>query len=313
LLPMAILPYYCLLAGAIGQPSPSFGLVPDVAALDHVYWQSRKWATEAYLNTTGRLRGNGQSQQFPFQGMWPCLWGEEPVAQLSTEDKQLEREGWKWVCGLRQIRSKRCVIYSVGSNKEVQFERGVKAARPDCEVHVFDHPLFLIEPEEANLSNISLHPYWFDTEEHQEKITFWADKLPGRAATSAHAERRVRVPSTVSFTTLRAQMRKLGHDHIDILKIDIEGKERVIVESLSQNELASIGQLQMELHLTYKGGREGTVREAERTLGKLEHGGFRVFQSDPNWLRPPKLEVSLIRRSWDPYLFAREFRNRRHH
>jgi hypothetical protein len=139
----------------------------------------------------------------------------------------------------------------------------------------------------------------FDRKEHQRQISFKARKLPDATATTPEVVR-----SAVNFTTLRSQMHKLGHDHIDILKIDIEGNEENVVQSLSKHELASIGQLQIELHLDGTRGREATVRQAERMLAPLEKAGFRVFQSEPNWLRPPKLELSLIHRSWDPCLFS---------
>lgn len=48
----------------------------------------------------------------------------------------------KWVCGVRQLLNhKDCVVYSVGSNGEVSFEKAILAQFPHCQMHTYDPTL----------------------------------------------------------------------------------------------------------------------------------------------------------------------------
>jgi Methyltransferase domain len=49
-------------------------------------------------------------------------------------------DGPKFVCGLEFLRNKTdCLVYSIGSNQEDGFERGVLKVAPNCEVIVVQH------------------------------------------------------------------------------------------------------------------------------------------------------------------------------
>ena len=55
---------------------------------------------------------------------WPCFWGETAVGDLNTWKTQWStiKDGWKYVCGLSYIREP-CVVYSLGSNGNMAFEK----------------------------------------------------------------------------------------------------------------------------------------------------------------------------------------------
>lgn len=55
-------------------------------------------------------------------------------------------DGIKWVCNIRKLK-KNCVIYSIGSNNEDQFEKEARRISK-CSVHTFDPGL-----------SVSNHPY----------------------------------------------------------------------------------------------------------------------------------------------------------
>jgi hypothetical protein len=59
-----------------------------------------------------------------YQSNWPCFWGETAVGDLETWKTKFDqmRDGWKYVCGLSYI-TKPCVVYSLGSNNNMAFEK----------------------------------------------------------------------------------------------------------------------------------------------------------------------------------------------
>ena len=73
--------------------------------------------------------------------------------------------------------------------------------------------------------------------------------------------------------TLQTIMQKLGHSNIDLLKLDIEGAEYAVLESLLDSELRPV-QLLVEFHHRFEGiGLERTAR----LIGRLHAAGYRIF------------------------------------
>jgi FkbM family methyltransferase len=67
--------------------------------------------------------------------------------------------------------------------------------------------------------------------------------------------------------TLSTLMEHFGDDHVDLLKLDIEGGEYELLRDL---DLAAVGVKVFALQLHHTGG----VREAERLIARLEDAGF---------------------------------------
>lgn len=71
----------------------------------------------------------------------------EPTWSCESRERVPSNFGYgpKWVCGLRTLKSTGpappCLVYSFGSNGDVSFEQGVKAAAPNCHIFTFDPTL----------------------------------------------------------------------------------------------------------------------------------------------------------------------------
>jgi FkbM family methyltransferase len=80
--------------------------------------------------------------------------------------------------------------------------------------------------------------------------------------------------SEVRGCTLATLMREFADDHIDLLKIDVEGIEYELVPTL---DLVALGVrvFSIQLHHT------GTVREAMRLIDELRRQGFRLVAQRP--------------------------------
>jgi hypothetical protein len=142
----------------------------------------------------------------------------------------------KYVCDVAGLGAARpCVVYSFGSWDEISFEVGLDTLAPQCEVHVFD-------------------PHKIPPTSSQQRYNFTAHNYG------------IGVKDTNNMRTLRTIMQDLGHIHIDIFKIDIEGGETSILPWLQDEGLLhSIHQIQIEFH-SVQGLRNGMALLSEHAF-----------------------------------------------
>jgi FkbM family methyltransferase len=77
---------------------------------------------------------------------------------------------------------------------------------------------------------------------------------------------------------LRTIMDKLGHDHVDILKMDIEGAEYGVLDDILGSGIR-ITQILIEFHH----GRSGVpLAKSQAAVNAIESAGFRVFHASPS-------------------------------
>jgi FkbM family methyltransferase len=173
--------------------------------------------------------------------------------------------------------SSRSVVYSVGVGDDISFEVSL--------IRSFALPaLFAFDPTPTAISWLSRQavPAEFRLFEYaiadydgvaklfpHDNPDFVSHSLIPRPETASQAvEVQVRTLSTV--------MRELGHDHIDLLKMDIEGAEYDVIENLTR-ERVEVRQLLVEFH---HHDRHTDGMSAERTrmaIQKLNRAGFKIF------------------------------------
>lgn len=108
--------------------------------------------------------------------------------------------------------------------------------------------------------------------------------------------REIRVPGTTLQSFVTAQ----NIAHIDLLKVDIEGAEKELFESLQPSDLDRISQITVEFH-DFTGALTPTA--VETIVDKLQSNGFRAIRfshSNMDWLfyRPQKCGVSVLSHFW---------------
>lgn len=177
-------------------------------------------------------------------------FSEERFGSNSTERYEAYGDGPKFVCGVDVIAKKKdCLVYSVGSNNDIRFEKAVHThtnytefdahdvvldTSPACEIHTFDPTL---DTPFVGDEYATFHPWGLGTDGGREGAA-----MNGR---KNHGER-------MSFQTI---IEKLGHTNrtIDILKIDCQGCEYASMPPLF-DLIASgdvqVDQILIELHIT---------------------------------------------------------------
>ena len=163
----------------------------------------------------------------PFEATWLCQFEERVGRKFG--------DGGKFVCGSRKyFTSKPCLVYSVGSDGDFNFEESIRS-KFGCEVHVFDPTGDVLSYERtAERIGAHFHPWGLGPARSQilnQVSNSMNDLLP-----------------------LNEMRSVLGHSarKIDILKVDCEGCEygsfRPIWDSVMNGNI-SLGQIQVELHV----------------------------------------------------------------
>jgi hypothetical protein len=70
-------------------------------------------------------------------------------------------------------------------------------------------------------------------------------------------------------------MKELGHTHLDLLKIDIDGAEWGLMEQGTHNWLDAVDELLIELH--WQG-----VNKVATLFDAIQQSGLAIFASEPN-------------------------------
>ncbi len=163
------------------------------------------------------------------------------------------------------------IVYSFGVGKDIRFERGLLARSPSSRVFAFDPTPIAIR--------------WLKSQQLPLNFSFreWgiAD-YDGTANFSLPAGHRVSFvmgqgDTEAPVKTLSTIMRELGHERIDILKMDIEGAEYAVLEDILRSP-PPIGQILVEFHHRMPGHSLDQTRAA---IERLRERGYRVFDVSP--------------------------------
>jgi len=149
-----------------------------------------------------------------YESTYECTMGEDRIGHAGWDD------GGKWICGMSNLLQRpNCIVYSMGSNGQHDFEDDIMM-NTNCEIHTFDMGDF------SSVFNGTRIIY------HQSKIG----------------------DGTGDTKSISQWMKELGHDHIDVLKTDIEMAEFPAYEDLAkQDPQPWIGQILVEVHLAPSG------------------------------------------------------------
>jgi len=167
------------------------------------------------------------------------------------------------------------VVYSLGVGDDISFDLGL-IERFGCEVHAFDPTPSTVAwlARQSLPSNFHFHPWAIAAQDgvltlypRVKKDGTLSDVMYTHVAEEGAAGHGIEVPAF----TLATAMRKLNHQHIDVLKMDIEGAEYDVLAGLSPPYPA---QLLVEFHHRLPG--VGIAKTAE-TIDRLRQAAYRII------------------------------------
>ncbi|MEQ9459404.1 MAG: FkbM family methyltransferase [Phycisphaeraceae bacterium] len=165
------------------------------------------------------------------------------------------------------------VCYCAGVGEQIRFELALMEKKG---VHVFGfdptpRAIQFVERIDPPLPNFTLVPkgLW------KEDITmrFFAPEKPDHVSHSIVEDDEGRAYFEAPCVTVATAMKELGHDRLDLLKMNIEGAEDKVLESL---EAANI--FPTVVALTYEGHRP--LAKARRWTKRLAKHGYQVAGAD---------------------------------
>lgn len=193
--------------------------------------------------------------------------------------------GW---CVCPDNLSRTSVVYSFGVGQDISWDLAM-IQRFGLTVHAFDPTPKSIEwiAQQQLPSSFQFHEFGiadYDGTAHfvlpnPDYVSFSMTghgDAPGPAPGGAAPGRAIEVDAPVH--TLATIMAKLGHQRIDVLKMDIEGAEIPVIAALEKSP-ASIGQLLVEFHHTI--GVAAEVAQTQQAIQTLNRLGFRLFYQSP--------------------------------
>lgn len=169
------------------------------------------------------------------------------------------------------------VIYSFGVGTDISFDLQLIEIC-NATIHAFDPT-----PKSINWINtlelpekFIFHPIGIATQDG--KMDFFLPKnenhVSGSIEKNANTSDKM---ISVEVNKLGTIMNKLKHQHIDLLKMDVEGSEYDIIEYIVRNDI-DVKQLLVEFHHRFK---EIGITKTKKAIQALNKKGYKIFHVSP--------------------------------
>ncbi len=171
----------------------------------------------------------------------------------------------------------RSVVYSLGIGDNIDFDLAL-IERTGATVHAFDPTPGIRGTLDASDLPQQFHSHAWAASGEDGTLTLYprvsksgnrSDVMYTLAPDAASTEAAIEVPAY----TIASLQDKLGDKNIDILKIDIEGAEYEVLDSLLDSAVRPT-QILVEFHHRFKGIG---LRATRRALARLHDAGYRIF------------------------------------
>ena len=170
--------------------------------------------------------------------------------------------------------SENAIVYSFGVGKDISFDRALINSF-ECQIFAFDPtPDSIAWCKEQNLPD-KFKLYDFGLSNKTENVTFFLPKNKNHVSGSLIGHNQVSQKNTASvkMKSFNDILKDHKHETLDLIKMDIEGSEYDVVESILRSEI-NIHQIVLEIHERFfHNGKEKTIKllEALRKNGFLLH------------------------------------------
>jgi Methyltransferase domain len=245
----------------------SLGFFTDIPAHE---WQMLKTISKDRVH-----HANGNSYPVK-QTYYQRNWDPDFSCRFENSIGQTEGDGHKWVCDPHRLADKKgCLIYSIGSNGQFEFEVDLQRLLPNCEIHIFDPTDYSQAMSEQGLNGANYHAW-------------------GLEPSYGKPVKRSRRFKKLKFMSLRKTMDLLGHKgrRIDVLKIDCEGCEWAALKDFFDQD---IRQILVEVH--------GVNDMTEQFFNDFHDEGFAIFHKEANlYAYGACMEFAFLKLSKEYYL-----------
>ena len=185
--------------------------------------------------------------------------------------------------------AKDSVVYSFGIGEDASFDLDL-IQETGCTVHGFDPTPKSLAWVKQNVQEdrVLMHPWALGFEDGT--LTLWMPDNPNHVSASlVSASGRSKGSFDAECKSLKSIMEELGHESVDVLKMDIGGAEYGVIEALcAGGTISMVGQLVVEFHHRMEGFTKAQTLDA---IQLLRDEGFRIA-----WVSEVGHEVLFFRR-----------------
>jgi FkbM family methyltransferase len=196
-----------------------------------------------------------------------------------------EYGGW---CICPDNLSKDSVVYSFGVGEDISFDLSI--------IKKFGVDVYAFDPTPRSISWVksqSLPPQFkffdYGIASYDGTANFYPPENPDHVShTTLFKPETAHNSITVPVNRLGTIINQLGHDEIDILKMDIEGTEYDVINDIINSGI-NVKQLLIEFH---HGNNNVKIEDTRKAIKKLNDYGFRIFS-----ISSSGREISFIKKS----------------
>ncbi len=197
--------------------------------------------------------------------------------QISCNKLTLGNKSADWTINTEAI-NKNSIVYSFGVGQEISFDLEL-IKQYGVRVHAFDPSPGSINwlKTQAKPAEFISYPYGLGGKNAKVEFGFTGTTSSSSATILSNVSD-VNESFIAEIKTLKTIMHELGHSHIDILKMDIEGAEYEVIKNILDEKIP-IQQLLVEFHHRF---RNVGVKHTRQAVKLLKEAGFRIFNISPN-------------------------------
>lgn len=168
------------------------------------------------------------------------------------------------------------VVYSFGVGRDLRFECDL-IERFGVTVHAFDPTPIALEWAASQQLPPALRLHPLGVAGHDGTVRFAAPRKAGWESFSMVRETGIGESVDAPVRRIGTLMRELGHDRVDLIKMDIEGAEYDVLPDLIASGVLP-AQLLVEFHHRW---REVGPRRTRQALRLLRRAGYRIADVSP--------------------------------
>ena len=169
------------------------------------------------------------------------------------------------------------IVYSVGIGDDISFDLDL-IRKFGAKVHAFDPTPESIEWLSRQVLPPQFISYEFGLADYDGTANFYAHENPEWISHSMlKTSHTVEEPTPVQVRRIATIMEMLGHNRVDLLKIDIEGAEYGLIDDIVSSG-ADIDQILVEFHHRFV---ELNVDMTHVAIKKLNDAGYKILYVSP--------------------------------
>jgi FkbM family methyltransferase len=182
------------------------------------------------------------------------------------------RYGGFYVCPI--FLNKNSIIYSFGIGEDISFDKAI-IENHDCQVFGFDPTPKAIDWVRSQNLPAKFNFFDFGISNKSGFVDFYLPKNLKHVSGSYIIQNNISVKEKiiVKMKSFEDIIIELGHKHIDVLKMDVEGAEYDVIEDMLNTKI-SINQFLIEFHeRLFENGKSKT----QKIIKKLNSNGYEIF------------------------------------